>query len=614
MTWKGNKKLSYYRFNWKPRNTDRTANDYTPVFDMIDAANVTGPVYEPNLAGVIDMDNWMRTFAMNDLASFWDSFGNPNSKNAYVYKPQRSGWKIMSWDFDVGLGVFNDPPDYPLFAGGVDPVIVRMYNTPSFVRNHWAALQEALDNFFDAASVTPFLQARYDAFQANAISSTSPFVPSGPYNLSVPNWITTRRNFLINQLTTVASAFVVDGPDQVSSSENLWVLTGAAPVGVSVVTVNGQSYPITWETVNDWSLQVPLAPGLNVLNIQGLDRLGQPVAGASRTVTADYTGSGALPEQHVVINEIMYDPMISDAEFVEIHNTSTPLSFDLSGWRLNGIDYDFRPGAIITNGQFMILVKNRRAFASVHGPEIPVYDEYDGNLDNGGETLTLFRPGPGEGVELVVDRVTYDDDLPWPATDGQDLALQLIDPQQDNSRVGNWKAEVQDDGWKEFSLTQALAGSASSVLFNLEQAGVVYVDDIELVLGSEPGAGPNLLVNGDLESGSLSPWVALGNHDGSVASTDTTFSGNYSMKIVATGPGTSLNLVRQSVGGLISGNTYTFSFKYYSAEPNRLRWRINTFFSDFVEGLDVTPIPPIRSTRPPSTLLPIHCLPLTRYG
>lgn len=593
----GQKKQAYYRFNWKPRGSNTTANDYSSVFDMIDAANITGPAYESTLSQVIDMDNWMRTFAMNDLASFWDSFGNPNSKNAYVYKPRRSGWKVMSWDFDVGLGVFNDPVDAPLFGGGVDPVIVRMYNTPAFVRHYWTAIAEAVDRFFDPASVTPFLTERYAAFQDNGITAVSPFVPSGPYGLSVPGWIAQRRTFLLNQLATVAATFAVNGPDQVDATENLLTLTGTAPVRVETIAVNGKAYPVTWTTVTQWRLLIPLVPGINSLNIQGLDRLGVPMAGASRVITATYSGEAPAPENHLIITEILYDPLVPDAEFVEIHNTSATASFDLSGWRLNGVDYLFPPGSIITNGQFLVLAKNRKAFSAAYGFNLPVYDEYDGALDDGGETLTLLRPGLAPGDEIVVDRVSYDDNLPWPQIRGTGFSLQVVDENQDNSRVGNWSIAVVDEGWKQFRITTpSLAGTATALLFNLATAGDIYLDDVRLVLGSDPNVGPNLISNGDFETGVMTPWTSQGNHAGTVVTSDHAYSGNFSMKIVATGLGSTIDLVRQSVAGLIAGNSYTLSFRYLSTGPNRLRWRISAFFADFNVGIDVTPTPPILAT------------------
>ena len=56
-----------------------------------------------------------------------------------------------------------------------------------------------------------------------------------------------------------------------------------------------------------------------------------------------------------------------------------------------------------------------------------------------------------EGQITTVDRVTYDDDPPWPAAaDGLGASLQLVDASQDNARASNWS---DGSGWQFFSYT-----------------------------------------------------------------------------------------------------------------------------------------------------------------
>src|SRR5205807_7230735 len=103
--------------------------------------------------------------------------------------------------------------------------------------------------------------------------------------------------------------------------------------------------------------------------------------------------------------------------------------------------YTFPDGTIIEPGVYLILAKDRNVFASVYGASIPVLDEFSGSLGKGGETLTLIKPGATPAQDQIIDQVTYDNDLPWPAAaDGGGASLQLIDPFQDNNRVANWAA------------------------------------------------------------------------------------------------------------------------------------------------------------------------------
>ncbi len=65
---------------------------------------------------------------------------------------------MLSWDFDVGLGVFGDGPTAALFDGSADTQLTRMNAYPAFRREYWRTFSDALGTFFSGTGVTPFLQ------------------------------------------------------------------------------------------------------------------------------------------------------------------------------------------------------------------------------------------------------------------------------------------------------------------------------------------------------------------------------------------------------------------------------------------------------------------------
>ena len=557
----GVKKVARYRWNWRPRAIQGTANDFSDLFRLVDAVNAQGAAYQSSVESVVDVEHWMRTFAMNDLASFWDAFGNPNAKNTYLYKPENEGWKLFCWDFDVGLGVFNDPVSDPLFPG-VDPAVMRMYNHPAFVRAYWRAIEEAVTTFFQPSAVDPILAAKYAAFQANGINLTSPFVPSGAYGLSISGWIAQRRTFLQGQLGAVAANFAVSGPLSFTTNRNLVTLSGTAPVRAHTILVNGIAYPVNWTNRTTWVLRLPVVAGDNVLQVQAVDRLGNAIAGMNRTITVTYTGANVSPENIIVINEIMYNPLFPEASYIELYNTSTNYTFNLSGWELNGLGFTFPEGTIITNQQYLVLAKNRQAFAAAYGNSIPVFAEFDGQLDDGGETLTLLRPGATPAEDLIIDRVTYDDDAPWPATaDGQGAALQLVDARQDNNRVSNWSDGA---GWTFYSYTGNTGASSTNKLsfFFETGGGDVYLDDISFVAGTVADIGTNHLSNGGFESTLSPPWMLGPLATNSAITTAVAHSGNASLHLVVNPGAQQLTTFYQDMLPVNTSTVYTLSFWY----------------------------------------------------
>ncbi|HYV32141.1 MAG TPA: CotH kinase family protein, partial [Candidatus Binatia bacterium] len=526
LTTGGVKKLARYRWIWRPRAIHGTANDYSDLFHLVDAANAPTNGYLSAMEELADMEHWMRTFAMNDLASYWDAFGNPNAKNTFLYKPTHGTWKLMCWDMDVGLGVFNDPVNDPLFPVLNDTSMNRVYANPAWLRLYWCALSEGVNGFFQTGPGRPIdtlLDAKYAAFQASGLSLNNP--------AAIKSWISQRRAFLLTQLNSVSATFNVTGTNSFSTNRNLVSLTGTAPVTVHTITVNGAVYWPTWTTVNAWRLLIPVTAGPSVLNLAGLDRFGNVVSNATRAITVNYTGADELAEDNVVFNEIMYHPVIPGAGYVELFNRSTNYSFDLSGWRLHGVDFTFPAGTIIASRGLLVICQDRAAFATAYGWGIPVVGQFAGRLDNGGETLSLIQPGPTPGQDLVVDRVTYDDAPPWPAAaDGQGASLQLIDPDQDNNRVSNWS---DGSGWKFFTYTGGVGGSGPTrlSLFFEPAGGDMYLDDFSLIFGNTPELGSNALANAGFETG-LEPWVVGPLATNSSITTNVVHAGNASLHLV----------------------------------------------------------------------------------
>ena len=106
----GKKKLARYRWNYLSRAVNGSANNYTNVFALIDAANAFDPA---RLEAEADMEQWMRTFAVEHAVGNWDAFGCQNAQNMYGYKPLNGKWTLFIWDYNIVLGNCHAGPDNP---------------------------------------------------------------------------------------------------------------------------------------------------------------------------------------------------------------------------------------------------------------------------------------------------------------------------------------------------------------------------------------------------------------------------------------------------------------------------------------------------------------------
>ena len=401
-------KTARYRWCWQPRSTDGDQDDFTSLFDLVNAVNTTGPDYVNAVSAEADMDQWMRNFAFADLCCFWDTFGNRNHKNAYLYKPARGRWQVLMNDMDIGLGGDNGTSDPPsssaLFpTGSIDPPLLNLYATPAFLRHYWRAVSDSLATFFSGSAVTNRITQRYNGYIANGVPVTSPLVNSGPYGLSIPAWIDQRVAFLQSQLGTVTASFAVDGPTSVTTTASPLMVSGSAPVGIKALTFNGLELPLTWTSTTSWTATVPVPPGTHPLVIAAFDSNGVQTAGTTTTVT--FTGTAAWPalrmnEWMASNSGVVTDPADGRADdWLELHNpAATPVS--LANWSLSDGTATFiipEGHTIGAGGKLLVWADEETAQNTGSGPL-----HVNFKLSSSGETLILRAP---DGT--LVDSVTF---------------------------------------------------------------------------------------------------------------------------------------------------------------------------------------------------------------
>ena len=157
--------------------------------------------------------------------------------------------------------------------------------------------------------------------------------------------------------------------------------------------------------------------------------------------------------EQVVFSEINYNPRGDKPEYIEIYNlTATPK--DISKWKMTeGVGYVFPdfdeadPSRTFLKKWERILLSSVDEKTLRDAYEIPastkIYGPWEGNLDNGGESIVLEDKN---GVTMA--EVEYNDDgRKWPiAADGAGHTLRLINQNRGASYWKNWGASLAPDG------------------------------------------------------------------------------------------------------------------------------------------------------------------------
>ncbi len=569
----GNDKETY-RYNFIIKN-HRGEDDYSQFITFAKQFSLSGSQLEQQTRVTMDIDEWLRAYAMVSLCGVGDMYTFGNNHNFMVYmRPEDGKFLYFPWDMDFS---FNNATNSALVG---NQNLANIVNQPGNLRRLYAHMLDHINVSFNAAYMNYWL-GHYGPFLGQSYTADAAY-------------ITGRGEYAKSTIASAfgAASFTANAPASVTASNTI-IITGTAPVGVQTITVNGVAYPVTWSSVVNWSMTVPLGVASNGLAIAGLGLDGSTVTNLVRNV--DYLGAIPTPVGAVVFNEVMFNPFLPDAGYIELFNNSSNFTFDLSSWRIDGLDFTFPSGSFIGPRRYAVVAASAAAYLGAYGTGagVPLGEFLSGNLQNNGETLTLLKPGATTNdPAIVVDKIRYDSELPWPTNaNGTGSSLQLVDAAQENARVGNWTARYvpavyspevitparTNDGWRFMAVTGTM-GSTPRLLISMDGASTVWVDDISFVSGTNAGVGTNYVFNGDFEQPlSAGPfgtnaWViVVSNMPDTAIVSDLVHSGSGALKYVPLyNASTVPRMVSQylytnsPLGAPLSGQTCTLSFWHWA--------------------------------------------------
>jgi len=160
-----------------------------------------------------------------------------------------------------------------------------------------------------------------------------------------------------------------------------------------------------------------------------------------------FVGNPSPAQRFLRITEIMYNPLpapllTGDAqqfEYLELQNTSSDTTLNLNGVSFTrGIAFNFTGSSVTTllPGQTVLVVRNTALFTARYGSGFNIAGQFDGALDNAGETLRLEDASGEKILEFA-----YNDSW-YPLTDGLGFSLVIVDAQAD------WKTWDNKTSWR----------------------------------------------------------------------------------------------------------------------------------------------------------------------
>ena len=462
-----------YRLQFILKN-NRDKDDFDPMIRLGKTFSLSSRDIGPAAEEVIDVDQWMRTFALTSLVGTADTYNMGLAHNLYLYERPSDG-KVLAMPWDVDHGFFYSPTARILGAGTSN--LRKIVNLPQNRRLFYKHLLDMTQSTYNPEYLGPWI----DHYSTITNQDQSAFFL---------NYVTERYDYVTAQLDRVAPQIpfeISTNAGDVVVTSNTATIEGTGWIDVDSVTINGLPTEIDWLNQERWSIRVFVREGINDFELKAFDFQGREVGADSIQIM----GSEATPAlfEFLRVSELMYNPSgpttgeanlnpswnNNDFEYIELVNTSDIITLDLTDVRITdgpSEPFSFDDNFQLGPGERTVVVANKSAFTARYGNgEIRIAGEYAGNLSNGGEALRVESP---RGIQILA--FDYSDEAPWPQkADGDGFSLELISPTttpvQELSDAARWNASA------------ALGGTPgrAAALADFDGDGNLTANDIDLL-------------------------------------------------------------------------------------------------------------------------------------
>ena len=375
-----------YRWTFLIKNNEER-DDFDRIMQFAKAMELTGAAFNTAISTNIDVDQWLRGVAVNALSGAGDSYGGDGAQHNVQFYVRPGDGRVLYFPHDVDAFFQFDRPIVP------NGDVTKLIAVPANARAYYGHVLDILATTYNASYMTRW------ANHFGRLLPAQNFAGHLQFLIQRANHVTALVNAAV---PNVPFAIGNNGGNNFSISNNTVTLTGTAPLGVFHIAVNGVAYPVNWTSTTAWSFAFPLLGGVNVLNVQALNRKALPVAGVVDTITITNQASGSpLP---VLINEWMADNAAPGGhqdpadglyqDWFELYNPNTN-DVNLGGFTLTDNlsepgKWPIPSGTIIPARGFLLVWADNDTFQNP--TNLPGHLHAGFQLNNGGEAIGLYTP------------------------------------------------------------------------------------------------------------------------------------------------------------------------------------------------------------------------------
>lgn len=272
-----------YRLGYIIKNA-RDKDDYETLISKLKYFSLGDSAFAAAADQILDVDEWLRSFALAKLCGANDNYsGSGSQHNLQLYVRPSDGKLIhLIWDTDFA---FNIDPNSDLLSGGD---LGRLLSRPANLRLYLSHLQDIVETTFNR---------NYMAYWVDHYDNFTPAFNGRPAQnwSSVLDYIGTRSAVARAALPKPIPFFIVNNGGQTFiTNSGIATLNGRAWIDVREIREAGSSQPLdlTWTSVSNFVVKLPLMLGNNTFFLTAYHRDGHAITNASITVVGSSPTGG----------------------------------------------------------------------------------------------------------------------------------------------------------------------------------------------------------------------------------------------------------------------------------------------------------------------------------
>lgn len=259
-----------YRWNFMLQN-NLGRDRYTGLIQLCQTFSTRGSAAFPDEVGaLVDMDLWMRAFAIASLAGAVDNYGGDGAQhNARFYQRPSDGLFIY---FPHDLDYFSSATRSVVGNGDLNYLI----QDPVLRRSYYQHLDDLLSRAYNRAYLDPWCTQIGELLPSQDFDGNCQFIEDRA------SWVERDLN---TQFPAISFAITTNSGQDFTTADSAVTLEGEGWVDVRWIAVNGVALEPTWQDERTWQLTIPLAEGQNDLELVALNLASQTVASDAIGVT-----------------------------------------------------------------------------------------------------------------------------------------------------------------------------------------------------------------------------------------------------------------------------------------------------------------------------------------